>query len=181
VVDRLKVISGGQSGVERMALDVAAQLGFPTGGWCPAGRMSDDGPIPASYPLIETRAVEPHVRTQRNVETSSATVLFTFGTPTGSTRYTVEVARSMVRPHLILDLSDGTVDPVAQLYAWIIAIGPRVLNVTGPRDGSAPGLAVRAAEVLRIVLAALLRREELALAATPQPSQRPTLPAPALG
>lgn len=151
--DRLKVISGAQPGVERVALDVALELGLPRGGWCAAGRQADDGPIPDGYPVIECRAVEPHVRTQRNVETSSATLVFTVGTPTGATRYAIEVARSMFRPCLVLDLADAQIDPVAALYAWLVERAPRVLHVTGPREQGAPGLAARAREVLRYALA----------------------------
>jgi hypothetical protein len=152
--DGLKIISGGQTGVDRAALDVAMSLGLPCGGWCPAGRRSEDGVIPDHYPLVETRSPEFHVRTQRNVETSSATLVLTRGTPTGGTRYTVEIAASIRRPCLVIDVSARTRDHVADVARWLGAVSPRVLNVAGPRESGAPGIA---AETTRILTEALLK------------------------
>ena len=145
----LKVISGGQTGVDRAALDVAMSLGLEVGGWCPRGRTADDGKVPAQYPLTETRAEELHVRTQRNVETSSATLVLTRGAPTGGTRFTVEVASSMRRPLLIVDLQHGgTEDPISRVTHWLERVRPRVLNVAGPRESGAPGIGGQASRVL---------------------------------
>src|SRR5262245_5804645 len=105
-----KVVSGGQTGVDRAALDVALEVGIEAGGWCPRGRWAEDGTIPARYPLIETRSSDVHVRTQRNVEISSATLVLTRGSPMGGVRYTVEIAESMRRPLLVVDLNDGSDD-----------------------------------------------------------------------
>ncbi|MFO0722336.1 MAG: putative molybdenum carrier protein [Myxococcota bacterium] len=150
----MKIISGGQTGVDRAALDVAMGLGLAAGGWCPAGRRSEDGVIPDHYPLVETRSSEFHVRTQRNVETSSATLVFTRGAPTGGTRYTVEVAQSMRRPCLVIDVSRRGGDHVSTVADWLRLVGPRVLNVAGPRESGAPGIG---AETTRILTEALVR------------------------
>lgn len=76
---RLRVISGGQTGVDRAALDVALELGLPCGGWCPAGRRAEDGPIPARYPLTETAGADYVERTRRNVVEADATLVLCHG------------------------------------------------------------------------------------------------------
>ena len=150
----LKVISGGQSGVDRAALDVALSLGLPAGGWCPSGRKSEDGVIPEHYPLAETRSAEFHVRTQRNVETSSATLVLTRGTPTGGTRFAIEFARNLRRPVLVVDLSDRTRDPIELIVRWLAETNPRVLNVAGPRESTTPGIYDEAKDFLGVVFRA---------------------------
>ena len=72
-----RVVSGGQTGVDRAALDVAIALGFAHGGWCPAGRLAEDGPIDARYPLRETPSADPSQRTEWNVRDSDATLVLT--------------------------------------------------------------------------------------------------------
>jgi hypothetical protein len=151
VVAALKVISGGQTGVDRAALDAALSLGLPVGGWCPRGRLAEDGLIPDTYPLYETRSSEPHVRTQRNVEASSATLVITRGAPTGGTRFTVEVASSMRRPLLVVDVSESP-DPVGEISRWLEQIRPRVLNVAGPKESGAPGIREQTAAIVSAAL-----------------------------
>src|SRR5210317_1948565 len=82
---RLRIVSGGQTGVDRGALDAALTLGRVCGGWCPEGRLADDGPIPARYPLQELPGGGYRARTRRNVRDSDATLIVTFGAPTGGT------------------------------------------------------------------------------------------------
>jgi hypothetical protein len=144
----LKIISGGQVGVDRAALDAAIELGLPVGGWCLRGRLCEDGTVPEQYPLWETRSSELHVRTQRNVESSTATLVMTRGTPTGGTRYAVEIASSMRRPLLVLDLTRPDGDPVELVVSWLRDVQPRVLNVCGPREAGAPGIASESRRIL---------------------------------
>src|SRR5687767_11266307 len=134
----MKIISGGQTGVDRAALDVGLELGLDIGGWCPRGRWAEDGLIPERYPLMETRSPEVHVRTQRNVECSSATLVLTRGSPMGGTRLTVELAQSMRRPLLIVDLSDTRTDGGRTIAEWLRRVEPQILNVAGPRESGAP-------------------------------------------
>jgi Circularly permutated YpsA SLOG family len=143
----MKVVSGGQTGVDRAALDAAIALGLEVGGWCPRGRWSEDGPIPIQYPLFETRSPDAHVRTQRNVECSSATLVLTRGSPMGGTRYTLDIARSIRRPVLVVDLASAA-DPVRAISDWLGAVSPAVLNVAGPRESGAPGIGEQACAVL---------------------------------
>ncbi|MCC7381712.1 MAG: putative molybdenum carrier protein [Deltaproteobacteria bacterium] len=152
MAEPLKIISGGQTGVDRAALDVALALGLQAGGWCPKDRRCEDGTIPEHYPLTETRSPEFHVRTQRNVEASSATLVLTRGAPTGGTRYAVEVAQSMRRPTLVVDLLRSSADHIEMVAKWLAEIQPRVLNVAGPRESGAPGIA---RETWRILTEAL--------------------------
>ena len=90
-----KIISGGQAGVDRAALDIALELGIECGGWCPKGRGAEDGRIGPKYPLLETGSEDPNVRTERNVRDSDATLIFTWGKPTGGTAYTIKMAEKL--------------------------------------------------------------------------------------
>ena len=78
------IVSGGQTGVDRAALDVAIMLGFAHGGWCPAGRLAEDGPIDAHYALRETASAAYDVRTERNVVDSDGTLVLASGEPRGA-------------------------------------------------------------------------------------------------
>src|SRR5438445_1429872 len=95
-----KVISGGQTGVDRAALDVALELGVPAGGWCPKGRKAEDGSLAPRYPLTETPSEEYWQRTEWNVRDSDGTLVLTRGAPTEGTAYTIEVAKKLGKPCL---------------------------------------------------------------------------------
>ena len=99
-----KIISGGQTGVDRAALDVALELGIPCGGWCPKGRKAEDGPIDPKYPLKETKSTQYHFRTIANVMEADATLILTSGIPTGGTAFIIEVALKHKKPYLVIDL-----------------------------------------------------------------------------
>jgi predicted Rossmann fold nucleotide-binding protein DprA/Smf involved in DNA uptake len=100
-----KIISGGQTGVDRAALDVAMELGIPCGGWCPQGRRAEDGRIPERYPLQEASSKEYPVRTRLNVEDSDGTLVLTASSPTGGTALTLKLARQLHKPFLLIDLA----------------------------------------------------------------------------
>ena len=99
-----RVISGGQTGVDRAALDVAVELGLIGGGWCPAGRLAEDGTIPEHYPLTETPTPEYEERTEWNVRDSDGTLILTIGEPSGGTAHTIECALAQAKPYFVLDL-----------------------------------------------------------------------------
>lgn len=144
-----RVVSGGQTGVDRAGLDAAIACGLSHGGWCPQGRRAEDGPIPARYALQETASPEYHVRTDRNVRDADATVVLCAGPPTGGTALTLEYATRRGRPALVLDLD--VVDAAAataKLRAWCAEHGVETLNVAGPRESSVPGIYARARVVL---------------------------------
>lgn len=144
------VVSGGQTGVDRAALDAAAALGLGAGGWCPRGRRAEDGTIPARYRLVETPTPRYLDRSRWNVRDSDATLVLIRGRPSGGTRETVGAARAMGRPLLVVDL-DRPTSPAA-VRRWLADNGVRVLNVAGPRESECPGIAAAAARFLGAVL-----------------------------
>jgi len=144
------VISGGQTGVDRSALDVALELGMPAGGWCPKGRKAEDGSLSSRYPLTETSSEQYWQRTEWNVRDSDGTLVLTRGAPAEGTAYTIEVARKMGKPCLVLDLSEEPSESVVQ--AWADEHKVRVLNVAGPRESKCPGIYAQAAQFLRAIL-----------------------------
>lgn len=126
-----RIVSGGQTGVDRAALDVAIVRGIPHGGWCPAGRLAEDGAIPVHYQLAETPRPNHAERTEWNVRDSDGTVVVTPGIPEGGTALTVSLADVRRRPCLVLDAD--TPIPVGEFANWIDENRIRVLNVAGPR------------------------------------------------
>ena len=145
-----RIVSGGQTGVDRGALDAAIELGLEHGGWCPRGRLAEDGAIPARYQLAETSAAEYWVRTERNVVDSDGTLILYRGALSGGTELTIRMARKHKKPHLLLDLAAAP-DPAAA-RDWIRQHRIAVLNVAGPRESSAPGIGRSVDKFLRTVL-----------------------------
>ncbi len=146
-----KIVSGGQTGADRAALDVAVELGLATGGWIPHGRRAEDGTVPQRYEgLIEADSESYECRTELNVRDSDATVVFSFGPPTGGSALTVRLARSLEKPLLALDLERSTADEaIARLRRWLSETRPHVLNVAGPRLSQEPRIAEATAIILR--------------------------------
>ena len=139
----MKIITGGQTGVDRAALDVALELGLPCGGWCPRGRRAEDGRIADRYPgLVETESADVSVRTELNVRDSDATLILTMGSPTGGTEWTRRCAVKHWRPVLVIDLERLDVAEAArQATAWLETLPePIRLNVAGPRASKAPAI-----------------------------------------
>ena len=149
-----KVVTGGQTGIDRAALDAAQAAGVPTGGWCPAGRRAEDGPIPARYPLRETPTRAYAQRTRWNVRDSDATLVLTpHAAPEGGTALTLAAARRRGKPCLHVRLPAP--DAVARITAWAARHGVATLNVAGPRASDAPDLPAHARAVLRAAFRAL--------------------------
>jgi len=138
----LKIVSGGQTGVDRAALDAALGVGLETGGWCPAGRRAEDGRIPPRYPLDETPGREYAQRTEWNVRDSDATLILARGGLSGGTRLTAELAVQYGRPLLVVDLQSP---PERDLVLdWLIKNTVRILNLAGPRESGAAGIQAQA-------------------------------------
>lgn len=133
-----RIISGGQTGVDRAALDAAMAHGVACGGWVPRGRRAEDGRLPPRYPLRETRSSAYAERTRLNVRDADATLILTRGHSSGGTALTIEFACQLRRPHLVVDLAADT-DPAAA-RTWLAALQVRVLNVAGPRESGCPGI-----------------------------------------
>jgi hypothetical protein len=150
-----KIISGGQTGVDRAALDMALEFGIPCGGWCPKGRRAEDGRIADHYPLQEASSSEYPVRTQLNVEDSDGTLILSWGSPVGGTALTIKLAKKLKKPYLLIDLSKG--EAPQKVLDWARDNRIQILNVAGPREGEAPGIHDRAAAFLREVLRMALK------------------------
>lgn len=133
-----RVISGGQTGVDRAALDAARRCGIGIGGYCPKGRRAEDGTIPAHYPLTELRSADYPIRTRRNAAAADATLILTRGPLSGGSAYTARVARQLKKPLLVIDLDARPRG--APVRAWLDASSVHVLNVAGPRESKAPGI-----------------------------------------
>ena len=133
------VVSGGQTGVDRAALDAALAFGADCSGWCPEGRQAEDGVIPARYPLAELPGGDYLARTRQNVVDSDATVIIYFGRLSGGTERTLEFCLAGRKPYLLLDAREI---PAARAAARIaeFAAGQGVvrLNFAGPRASGEP-------------------------------------------
>ena len=132
-----KIVSGGQTGVDRGALDAALELGFPCGGWCPADRMAEDGRIDDRYPVVELAGAGYRQRTRQNVMDSDGTLVIYNGELSGGTRETVRFCERLGKPFVALDAL--TVDEAAmveQALAFVAEHDIAVLNVAGPRASS---------------------------------------------
>lgn len=148
------VVSGGQTGVDRAALDAARELGLPHDGWCPRGRRAEDGRLPDRYLLRETESPRYDVRTRQNVLDSDATLVLFRETLSGGTELTYRLALREGRPCLAVDLGSSIGEPpdAAATCDWLRRQKIRRLNVAGPRESQRPGIYDQA----KAYLAALL-------------------------
>lgn len=137
-----RVVSGGQTGVDRAALDAALFAGIPCGGWCPRGRRAEDGALQACYVMEETPTDDYAERTLWNVRDSDGTLVLTNGDVEGGTLLTMDYGRQLKRPMLHLDFRWHP--EVDEALAWIEAEGIYTLNVAGPRESKNPGIYARA-------------------------------------
>jgi hypothetical protein len=151
------IISGGQTGVDRAALDVACALGLTYGGFIPKGRRTEDGTLPDEYVgMTETESSIFAVRTRENVACTDATLILARGPPDGGTLLAKLTAQAKEKPLLVLDLLE--VDPdeaVQRTLAWLRGLTPGSLNVAGPRESRQPGIHAEAYALLEAVFGAL--------------------------
>ena len=141
-----KIVSGGQSGVDRAALDVALELGLPCGGWCPKGRLAEDGKIAAHYPLQETTSSKYQVRTDWHVRDSDATLILNLGRLEGGTALTETLADSYRSPCMVVDLESD--QDVERVLCWLEGNRVSILNIAGPRGSKRPDVYRRAFDFL---------------------------------
>lgn len=140
-----KIVSGGQTGVDRAALDTAIELSIEHGGWCPAGRLAEDGPIPNRYALRETGSYEYPVRTEQNIADSSATLILHEGKLKGGTLLTRRLCDKRKKPYYTVKIRHPMIDSVRE---WLAFQTPEVLNIAGPRESSSPGIHSRCKKFL---------------------------------
>jgi len=136
-----KIISGGQTGADRAALDVAIKLNVEYGGWIPKGRLTEDGALPDKYHLTEMPTASYPKRTEKNVTDSDGTVIFTYGRLTGGSALTRKMAVKHNRHWLHVDLTKQTRFQAAQsINNWVRQNNIEVLNVAGARASKSPGI-----------------------------------------
>jgi len=151
----VKIISGGQTGADRAALDVAIELGIDYGGSIPKDRLAEDGPIDLEkYPcLTELEKGKYLARTRKNVEDADATLAFTIGKLTGGTRKTIEFAKEYEKSYLHINLKKLTdAEAIKSIRGWLNNKTPAVLNVAGSKESTVPGIYARVHDVLKAVL-----------------------------
>ncbi len=135
------IVSGGQTGADRVALDWAIRNNVPHSGWCPRGRKAEDGPLDAKYLLQETESAGYLQRTRKNVIDSDGTLIVNVGKLDGGTLATAKLAQKLEKPHIVVQLDSGAGDEaVQQLMAWLKRESISVLNIAGPRESKRPGI-----------------------------------------
>ena len=145
-----RIVSGGQTGIDRSGLEAAIALGIGHGGWCPKGRLSEDGSIPSRYELVEMESPEYPPRTEQNVIDSDATLILYEDKLGGGTLLTFRLTKQWKRPCLCLNLKTAFASDVR---LWLDSLRPGTLNVAGPRESSHPGIEQRGLDFLLLALA----------------------------
>ena len=136
-----KVVSGGQTGVDRAALDAALKIGIGCGGWCPRDRRAEDGIIPKRYPLKQTKDSDYFERTRRNVEDANGTLIVAPGELNGGTLATLNYVQRIGKPFLIIDLDEPNRERhLTGIIEWLHVHRIKILNVAGPRESGRPGI-----------------------------------------
>ena len=135
-----KIISGGQIGADRAALDFAIEHNIPHGGWCPKGRLAEDGTIDVKYQLTETSTNIYDQRTQLNVMDADGIVIFTISpTLDGGSKFTADFAVKHRKPWIHLSWKK-TNDPGIELKRFIRQHQISILNIAGSRASIEPGI-----------------------------------------
>ena len=132
--NRIKVVTGGQTGVDRGALDAALELNLQCGGWCPEGRLAEDGTIPEQYPLEELPGGDYRDRTRKNVVDSDGSAIIYFGEIEGGTECTLDDCVQLAKPYQLIDGSEMQPGQAAkQIAEFVRDRGLQTLNIAGPR------------------------------------------------
>ncbi len=154
---KLTIISGGQAGVDRAALDVALRLGIPCAGWCQEGRLAEDGTIDEKYPLKETGSEDPNLRTRMNVDGSDGTIVIHPGQIDAGTAFTITSCVTSGKPLLEVDLSERY--NIGHILNWLKEKKLEKINVAGPRESYFPGIYDASVKLLEPLLRDLLKKE----------------------
>ena len=156
----IKIVSGGQTGVDRAALDAALELNIECGGWCPKGRLAEDGVIDTRYPLQEMVQTGYSQRTRRNVLDSDATLIIYDGELEGGTRETLNFCRKHDKPCCLIDLATQGLDQaIPHIQSFITQYKVGTLNVAGPRASKQPTIYTRARRLVNELLLVSMREE----------------------
>lgn len=155
-----QIVSGGQTGVDRAALDIAIEFKISHGGWCPYERKAEDGTISTKYRLKEAPAptseesLDPDAiykkRTELNARDSDGTLIIVENAPMGGTLYTIEMAEKHKKPYLIFNISSN--QEISNIANWMIKNNIHKLNVAGPRASQTVGIYDSAYGILKHLL-----------------------------
>lgn len=149
-----RIVSGGQTGIDRGALDAALAAGFPCGGWCPESRLAEDGAIPTHYPLTVLPGAGYQQRTKQNVMDSDGTLVIRFGELSGGTERTVRYCEQLRKPVLVVDGDALSPEEIAaKASKFVMANDIATLNVAGPRESSHDGAAEYSRQVVTRLIA----------------------------
>lgn len=144
------IITGGQTGVDRAALDFARENTIPCGGWCPKGRKAEDGVIPGKYALKETVSDKYSQRTTMNVKDSDGTLIILNNYPDEGTLLTVIIAQNQSKPIFVQDASKRI--RKQEFQKWLKNNKIKTLNIAGPRESNSPGIYEETLKLLRELL-----------------------------
>jgi len=148
-----KIVSGGQTGADRAALDVAVEYGIPHGGWIPRGRKTEDGRLSEKYHLKEIQSISYPRRTELNVIDSDGTLIISHGNLSGGSAYTLEMAKKHKRPCVHIDLNEiSEYKAVEIIKYWTDVKGIETLNVAGARASEDPEIYEVTKNLLKSVL-----------------------------
>jgi len=152
LIKSLRIISGGQTGVDRAALDFALENHIDCFGWCPKGRKAEDGIISYSYPLKETETSCYDKRTLKNVEESQGLLVFVDGEPDKGTVLAIDHAEKQNKPIYIIHLSMNVEDQETGILDLFEDQNVTIVNIVGPRESNSPGIYQKAKTFLEELL-----------------------------
>ncbi len=156
---KIRIVTGGQTGADRGALQAALDRGVPCGGWCPDGRQAEDGEIPAFFPVRELPGGDYAERTVRNARDADAICVVRFGETDPGSKLATAACRREDKPYLYLDAHETEADDAAmQLLEFVKSNNVKTLNVSGPRASLHPAAEAWTRAVLRTFLMALQDR-----------------------
>lgn len=148
-----KIISGGQTGVDRSALDFALKNNVPCGGWCPKGRKAEDGTIPENYPLEEANSRKSSKRTELNVRNSDGTIIIICkNILIEGSKLTEVFCKKFRKPFLVFDISYTRVVMKNRFDKWVAENNIKVLNVAGNKESECEGIYEKSYDILEFIL-----------------------------
>jgi hypothetical protein len=159
MINKLKIVSGGQTGVDRAALDFAMENHIECGGWCPKNRIAEDGTINEKYPLMETDTTDSSERTYRNVKDSDGTIVFVKNKIDEGTGLTIDFAEQMNKPLYIVHLTMNIEDQEAGVFNWFVENNIKTLNIAGAKESFCPGIYIETKEFLNKFLTMIIIRK----------------------
>lgn len=150
-----KIMSGGQTGVDRAALDFAIAHNIPYSGFVPKGRWAEDGAISDKYrDLTETDSTDPAQRTRLNVTSAQAVLVISRGEPDGGTKLTIALTKQQSKPFFYVDLNQATLFLSDLSRSCTELATAKETMIAGPRESKCPGIYEEALEFLERVYAA---------------------------